>query len=354
MTGQIQEEMKRKEMENLKTKGVAVTTLEGARELSDEYPSIQQYTRNKLYNRPGSSFIKRLFDDTQRISTPTSPHCTHHNIATKAPKGFCATAALVVCVAGFEVEALAAATEVAALVLLATGAGVCSTRNEEWLVAAPDPEVARVVLAAGLEEVAAAEAEVPVEACEEAAGEVAGATGTTTGAEAAEEDFEDDADEDFEEDTGAAEAAEEEAGFEDIADDADAADDLDEADGAIVVERGATGTSTETVLVGTVPDVLTMTAEDDLEVLEDFAKLLETLTAATDADEVGLEVDGAEHEAPAWGWPSTYSQMATPLAVAEVVVAAKAAVARKTRAVIVRVMVAVVWLVVCGLVLVYQ
>ena len=113
--------------------------------------------------------------------------------------------------------------------------------EEEWLVAAPDPEVARVVLAAGLEEVAAAEAEVPVEACEEAAGEVAGATGTTTGAEAAEEDFE--------EDTGAAEAAEEEAGFEDIADDADAADDLDEADGAIVVERGATGTSTETVLV---------------------------------------------------------------------------------------------------------
>jgi len=36
---QIQEEMKRKEMENLKTKGVALTTLEGARELSDEYPS---------------------------------------------------------------------------------------------------------------------------------------------------------------------------------------------------------------------------------------------------------------------------------------------------------------------------
>jgi len=36
---QIQEEMKRKEMENLKSKGVAVTTLEGARELSDEYPS---------------------------------------------------------------------------------------------------------------------------------------------------------------------------------------------------------------------------------------------------------------------------------------------------------------------------
>ncbi|KAK0938134.1 hypothetical protein LTR48_000141 [Friedmanniomyces endolithicus] len=35
----IQEEMKRKEMENLKSKGVAVTTLEGARELSDEYPS---------------------------------------------------------------------------------------------------------------------------------------------------------------------------------------------------------------------------------------------------------------------------------------------------------------------------
>ncbi len=97
-----------------------------------------------------------------------------------------------------------------------------------------------------------------------------------------------------------------------------------------------------------------MTAEDDLEVLEGFAKLLETLTAATDADEVGLEVDGVEHEAPACGWPSTYSQMATPLAVAEVVVAAKAAVARKRRAVIVRVMVAVVWVVVCGLVLVYR
>ncbi|KAK3661045.1 hypothetical protein LTR22_007671 [Elasticomyces elasticus] len=35
----IQEEMKRKEMENLKAKGVAVTALEGARELGGDYPS---------------------------------------------------------------------------------------------------------------------------------------------------------------------------------------------------------------------------------------------------------------------------------------------------------------------------
>ncbi|TKA48851.1 hypothetical protein B0A54_00927 [Friedmanniomyces endolithicus] len=263
-----------------------------------------------LHNHPGSSLIKRLFDPNHHLSISTYPYHTIHNIAastaapaTRAPRGFCAAAALVVCVAGLDVEALAAATEVAALVLLATGAGVCFRIAEEaWLVAAPDPEVARVVLAAaGLEDVAAAAAEEPLEACEEVAAEVAGTTGTTTGAE--------EADADFEEDTGAAEAAEEEAAFADVADDADAADDLDEAD----------------------------------EVPEDFdAELPETLAAATDADEAGLEVDGAEHEAPAWGWPSTYSQMAMPLAVAEVVVAAKAAVARKRRAVIVRVMVAAV------------
>ncbi|KAK0938133.1 hypothetical protein LTR29_010244 [Friedmanniomyces endolithicus] len=261
-----------------------------------------------LHNHPGSSLIKRLFDPNHHLSISTYPYHTIHNIAastaapaTRAPRGFCAAAALVVCVAGLDVEALAAATEVAALVLLATGAGVCFRSDEAWLVAAPDPEVARVVLAAaGLEDVAAAAAEEPLEACEEVAAEVAGTTGTTTGAE--------EADADFEEDTGAAEAAEEEAAFADVADDADAADDLDEAD----------------------------------EVPEDFdAELPETLAAATDADEAGLEVDGAEHEAPAWGWPSTYSQMATPLAVAEVVVAAKAAVARKRRAVIVRGMVAV-------------
>jgi len=81
----------------------------------------------------------------------------------------------------------------------------------------------------------------------------------------------------------------------------------------------------------------------DLDALEDFAELLDPLTAATDADEAGLEVADAEHEAPAWGWPSTYSQMAMPLAaVMEVVVAAKAAVARRRRVAMVRVMVAVV------------
>ncbi|TKA71354.1 hypothetical protein B0A55_05132 [Friedmanniomyces simplex] len=35
----IQQEMKRREMENLKTQGVAVTALEGARELGNDYPS---------------------------------------------------------------------------------------------------------------------------------------------------------------------------------------------------------------------------------------------------------------------------------------------------------------------------
>ncbi|KAK1813774.1 hypothetical protein LTR12_011828 [Friedmanniomyces endolithicus] len=311
-----------------------------------------------LHNHPGSSLIKRLFDPNHHLSISTYPYHTIHNIAastaapaTRAPRGFCAAAALVVCVAGLDVEALAAATEVAALVLLATGVGVCfrsdvssawrgggayttpaRVAEEAWLVAAPDPEVARVVLAAaGLEDVAAAAAEEPLEACEEVAAEVAGTTGTTTGAE--------EADADFEEDTGAAEAAEEEAAFADVADDADAADDLDEADGATVVERGATGTSTETVLVW---EALYAISSANQHGRCDFdAELPETLAAATDADEAGLEVDGAEHEAPAWGWPSTYSQMATPLAVAEVVVAAKAAVARKRRAVIVRVMVAV-------------
>ncbi len=89
-----------------------------------------------LHNHPGSSFIKRLFDPNHHLSISTYPYHTIHNIAantaapaTKAPKGFCATPALVVCVAGLDVEALAAAAEVAALVLLATGAGVCFTSN---------------------------------------------------------------------------------------------------------------------------------------------------------------------------------------------------------------------------------